>query len=107
MVQITLSAKTRPSFSKRSKTAQFLPFFGINDTLFVKNVPKIAKTSPKKALFGTPALLRRRFKPKNADCQFPKTSKTHISPYKNQKSPRVIALNGPEYSLRFRIGRDP
>jgi len=102
-----LSAITTLSFPKRSKTVQFLSFFAKNDRLFAKNVPKITKTSPKKAPFGAGSLSRRRFKPKNADCHFSKTPKTPISPYKNQKIPVVFALNEPEYLLHFRTGRDP
>ncbi|MCH9022776.1 MAG: hypothetical protein IID32_08415 [Planctomycetes bacterium] len=81
-----------------SKTAPFLSIFAKNGPLFAKNGPKFAKTAPKKAPYGAGSLLRRRFKAKNADREFSKTPKTHISPYKNQKILVVFAL---EFSHRF------
>ncbi|MCH9023379.1 MAG: hypothetical protein IID32_11555, partial [Planctomycetes bacterium] len=65
------------------KTAPFFSIFAENETIFAKNVPKIAESGPKTLHFGTPSLLRRRFKPKNADREFPLVTKAFISPYKN------------------------
>ena len=87
------SAITRPSFSKSPKTPPFLSIFAKNDPLFAKNAPKSSKTSPKRPPFGTLALLRCRSKPKNADHEFPKPSKSFISPYKKSRNPATFTLS--------------